>query len=281
MDETIFVRINERHGKLSRVFRNIADYILKNYMTVPFLSISELSRAMDVSAASITRFCKEMGYTGYPEFQKSIQRIAQNEMIPMREIKNSVAAEFRDDEILQTTIDLNIENLRYTYSEHLQENFDRAVEIITSARRVYVIGLRTTYSPAYYLYSMLSGFMDNVILLKTGVEDMYDHIMNINENDVLVAISFEKYTRATHQVADFFKRHGSRLIALTDFQVSPLATNADAVLIAKNTSTTFSFVSAMTILNAVITAVGRHNKNETLEMLKKKQALLLEQGVHL
>lgn len=279
MNTTLFQLLDQHYGEFSKTQRLICDYIRKNYYDLPYFSISELSEKAGVSVGSITGFCKVLGFPGYTAFRRELQRITQQEIFSMREIKNSIA-ETSNANVLKEIIDSNILNLQRTETELLDRTFTEAVDLLDTARRIYVIGLRSAYAVAHYFYFTLSDFMDNVTLLSIGEGDVYDRIMHITPNDVLVTIGFEKYTKTTCDVTRFFQERGCKIIALTDKLSSPLASMTDTVLIAQNSSTTFSFVSAMTILNAIVVGIGRKHRKQAIRELDAKQAVLKEQGIH-
>lgn len=281
MKANVFLLIDDKYNTLSKTFKIISDYIRQNYTIISFLSIKELSEKIGVSPASITRFSQELGFSGYPAFQKEIQTILQKEISPMREIKNSISEHSNDEDLLKKTINTNIENLEKTYSDSLDESFKKAIGLIKNARNVYITGMRSSFSVAYYLYFMLGQFMDNVILLSAGTQDIFDRISYINSNDVLVAVSFSKYTKLTSQVVQHFKKQNCSIIAVTDSHASPVAINANALLIAKNSSTTYSFVSAMTILNALIIGIGKLDREKTLKVLKEKERISIENDIYI
>ncbi|WP_432403523.1 MurR/RpiR family transcriptional regulator [Wukongibacter sp. M2B1] len=278
--DSIFSEIDKQYNNLSKTFKLIADFVKDNYSTIPFLSIKELKEKIGVSTASITRFSQHMGFKGYPDFQKEIQGIVEKEIVPMREVKYFI--ENNDDKnILQETIDSNIKILQATYSDELYKNFNRAIEFIMKSRKVYILGCRSSYSAAYYLGFMLQGFMDNIELIDAGHQDFSNKLAHIRENDVLIAISFSQYTKFTSNIAQFFKDNGNRIIAITDSYSSPIAIKADATLLAKNGTNTFSFVSAMTILNALVVSLGKTNKKETLKKLKDQERIAIDTGIYI
>lgn len=276
----LFHLLDQHYATFSKTQKIICDYIREHYLDLPYLPIAALSERIGVSVGSITGFCKVLGFAGFTAFQKELQRIAQQELFSMREIKNSIAEASSNEGILKEIIDSNILNLQRTQTEHLDQAFDEAIDLLCGARKIYVIGLRSVYAVAHYFYFTLSDFKDNVTLLSIAEGDVYDRIMHISPNDVLVSIGFEKYTKATCDITRFFQERNCKIIALTDKLSSPLASMADTVLIAHNCSTTFSFVSAMTILNAIVVGIGRRNQKRTLRELDAKQTILRECNVH-
>lgn len=276
----LFHLLDQHYELFSKTQRIICDYIRENYLDLPYLSIAALSEKIGVSVGSITGFCKVLGFDGFTAFQKELQKIAQQELFSMREIKNSIAEASSNEGVLKEIIDSNILNLQRTQTDHLDQAFEESVDILCNAKRIYVIGLRSAYAVAHYFYFTLRDFKDNITLLSLAEGDVYDRIMHITPNDVLVTIGFDKYTKATCDVTRFFQERGCKIIALTDKLSSPLASLASTVLIAHNCSTTFSFVSAMTILNALVVGIGRRNQKRTLREMDAKQALLKSCNVH-
>lgn len=280
MDINLFLLIDKNYEEFSKTYRTLCDYIRNNYIDLSYLSIIELGEKAGVSVGSITGFCKALGFAGYSAFQKELQHMAHQDVLTMHEMKNSISGKYGTNNFLKEIIDLNITNLQRTYSDELDKEFQVAIDVINSGKHIYIIGLRSTYAVAYYLYFMLSDFKNNVTLLSLGEGDIYDRIMHISSKDVLIAIGFERYTKMTCDIAKFFKDHQCRIIALTDYRSSPLAILADVLLIAKNSSTTFSFVSAMTILNALIIGIGRVDQKNTLHELEVRQSFLKNHDVH-
>lgn len=279
MSKDIFSLLESKYSNLSKTFKLIADYIKENYSTIPFLSIKELKDRIGVSSASITRFSQELGFSGYPAFQKAVQKVVEKEIAHMREVKSSISDSDEKD-ILKNTIDLNIEILKSTYSDDLYDSFNTAIELIENCKKVYILGLRSSYTVAYYLYYMLGQFMENIELLSVGTGDVFNKLAYINKEDILIAINFAQCTKNTSKITQYFKKNGNKIIAITDSYSSPVAIRADAVLFARNSPNTYSFVSAMTILNALIIKLGKINKDKTLNMLKQQEIIAIENDVY-
>ncbi|GAA0725674.1 MurR/RpiR family transcriptional regulator [Clostridium malenominatum] len=280
MENNVFNIVDKKYSSFTKTFKLIADYIKENYSDIVFLSIQELGDSMGVSNSSITRFCRELGYGGYAEFQKALQSLIQKDITPMKEIKKSIS-DLRDEEdILQKTIELNIATLQSMYSESMKKDFQQAVELVSEGKKVYIVGTRSTFTVAFYLYFMLSRFMDNVVLLSPGQMDVYDKISSIDKEDVLISISFSRYTKFTSDVTNFFKNKGCKIVVVTDSHSSPVAVKGNCVLILKNSSSTYSYVATMTALNALVTAVGAKNQEETLAKMDEKEKNCFENDIY-
>ena len=249
-----------------------------------YQSISEISQKIGVSTGSITNFCKLMDYKGFQQLHDELRQVAKGEIFPLRDIQDSITTESLGEgaRILQQVLEMNIENLQATFTDHLEQNFTAALTQLKKARNIYILGLRSCYALSYYFYFMLKdiGF-NNVHLLSLGTGDIFDQVANVRRGDLIFSISFQTYTQATCDVTAYFLKRGAASVALTDLQSSPIAHGAKAVLIAKNATSTFSYVSAITILNALVIGLGRSDQDKTMRCLEERKALLQEQHVHL
>ena len=199
----------------------------------------------------------------------------------MREIRLSIAENAEAGEALGEVLRENIMCLESGYTPALREEFKRAAEKIAKARTVYILGLRTTFSVAYYFYSMLGQIRDNVVLVKPDTGDVYDHLLDANKDDVLIAISFSRYTRQTTEIADFLLRLGVQVVAITDSHTSPIARRAETILLARNSPRTFSFVLAFTLANAFVVELGRQNSETAMKRLQRREQLADLIGIYL
>ena len=284
MQNTIFSKIQAKYSTFSPTHKKIADYICQNYIEMTYQSISEISKKIGVSTGSITNFCKVMDYKGFQQLHEELRRVAKDEIFPLRDIQDSITSQSLGEgaQLLQQVLDMNISNLQATFTDHLEQNFTIALNQLRKARNIYILGLRSCYALSYYFYFMLQdiGFT-NVHLLSLGTGDIFDQVAGVRRGDLIFSISFQTYTQATCDVTAYFLKRGAASVALTDLQSAPIAHGAKAVLIAKNTTSTFSYVSPITILNALVTGLGRSDQEKTMRCLEEKKALLQEQHVHL
>lgn len=280
MQKEIIKTITEKYNSFSKTNKIIADYILKNYYYVSFFTIKELSEKINVSPASITRFAKAIGLEGYPMLQSKLQEIVKTKITPMREIRESITFMEEEKNILEDIFKANIKSLEFSLTNELLNSFFYAVDCILGSRKIYILGLRSSYSVAHYLYFMLMQFMDNVNLLNTNSWDIYDRLAGTSEKDVLIAISYAKYTALTQDIVKFCKTKGVKIIAITDSISSPIAIDSDIPLIGKNASNAYSFVCAMSICNALVVACGGKDKDESIAKMKQKEQVLIKNNIY-
>jgi len=276
----IFEKLRNKYDNLSKTHKKIADYIFNNYRNFAFSTLEDLSKELSVSPASIYRFTKELGFNGFPEFKKHLQKYIKNELTPMKELRKSIEAKEENDNILYDTIDSNIEILESIYSKKIKEKFKKIILKMKKANKIYIFALRSTFTTAYYFNFMLNRFLSDVELLELNQCDLYDKLQNIGENDLLFTLCFSPYTNKTIEVLKFFNQRKAYTIAISDAINSPLLTKADLSVNIEMGEKTYSFVSVMTFLNAIVVALGRENREKTIEKLKFEEKFLKERGVY-
>ena len=208
-------------------------------------------------------------------------KILKKEITPMKEFKESILQTGEEETLLDDVILQNIEILKKLPNENLKENFKKALEIIENSGKIYIVSSRSSYSLGYYFYFMLKEFKENVEIIISGTEDYTHKLLYLKENDVLFTISFHAYTDFTYKIAQFFKKRNNKIICLTDTLTSPFALISDCALLSKNGEKTYSFVGAMTILNALCIKLAKLNKENTLESLEKLKEIAMEMKVYL
>lgn len=266
--ENLFMKIEKRYDEFSKTNKKIATYIKGNVDQAAFLSINELEKKSGVSKASISRFTKEIGFLGYSDFQKALSKLVLQNVTPMQEIKHSIM-QGNSDTTLENIIKANTCAMETMYSQGLQDAFNKMLHSFQNTKgNIYIMASRSSYSVAYYLYFMLSGFMKNVYLLSGEQGQMSLQLIHTCKEDSLIAISYSKYSKITFDVVDYFFSKGCNITAITDSHTSPIAMQANQVLLAKNASGAYSFVGAMTIANAIVVAVGKMNAEDTLATMK-------------
>lgn len=281
MKQNIITIIDEKYSEFSKNHKVLADYIKQNINIIAFLSIKELSEKSKISMATITRFTKEIGFDGYVSFQKYLSEMMKNNITPMKEIKE-IINEKEEKNILKNIIDSNANVLHNMYTENLNENFKKAIDILGNTEgKIYITASRSSYSVAYYLYFMLKGIREDIYLLTNENSDISLKLMYLEEKDKLIAISYARYSRFTYEMTKFFKEKKCRIISITDDINSPIALNSESVLLAKNSDISYSFVGAMTLANSIAVSLGRIDREKVLERMKLQDKIAIENGIYL
>ena len=266
MAKDILTHIQENMTSFSKGQKLIANFILSSYDKSAFMTACKLGKTVNVSESTVVRFAAELGYDGYPSMQKALQEMIRNKLTSIQRIEVS-NDRIGDQDIMSMVMQSDIEKIRLTLEETDRTSFSRAVEAISSARRVYILGVRSASALANFMSFYFTFIFDNVVHVDTtSISEVFEQVMRIGPDDVLIGLSFPRYSKRTVKAMQYAKKQGATVIAITDSDVSPLANIADVSLFAKSDMASFvdSLVAPLSLVNALIVAVSRV-KNDQLE----------------
>lgn len=255
--------IQVKFPRLSKGQKLIAEYILKHYDKAAFMTAAKLGTSVGVSESTVVRFANELGFSGYPKLQKALQELIKNKLTTVQRIElsnNFISVE----SALKGVLKSDMENLRVTLEKIDYKTFDQVVNNIFEAKRIYIIGLRSSTALAEFLGFYLNLILDNVKVVAYGVSDIFEQMINISKDDLVIGIGFPRYAARTIESLTYAHSKGTKVVAITDSLLSPLAANADYTLIAQSNMASFvdSLVAPLSIINALIIAVGLREKEK-------------------
>ena len=276
----IISRINEKFDSMSKGQKAIARFILENYDKAAFMTASRLGDRVGVSESTVVRFAILLGYDGYPKLQKSLQEMIRNKLTSVQRIE--MTSEMDQSAILQTVLKADMQNIRLTIEEVDNEVFNNVVDAILKARKVYSLGVRSSEPLAQFLAHYLNYIVDNVQLVTLGINDVYEHFLRLSEKDLCIGISFPRYSMRTLEGMNFAKETGATVVAITDSHNSPLADVANYTLIARSDMASFvdSLVAPLSLINALLVAVGCQRRDEVSEYFNKLESLWSKHSVY-
>ena len=282
MGSDLLTRLNNELKSFSKGQRAIAKFILENYDKAAFMTAGKLGKVVGVSESTVVRFAADLGYDGYPAMRKALQEMIRNRLTSVQRIE--VAKDRIDDkEIIKSVISSDMQNLQVTMDSLDQNCFDAAVNAIVEAKNVYIVGMRTSTSLASFLGLYLNLLRGNVTVINnTAASEIHEQIIRIGEGDLFLGISYPRYSSHTVDAMHFAKSMGAKAIAITDSQASPLAAIADISMFAKSEMVSFidSLVAPMSLINAIIIAVGRRNMDSVAKTFAKLENLWMEYDVY-
>lgn len=253
--------IQSQYTRLSKGQKLIAQYILNNYDKVAFMTACKLGETVGVSESTVVRFANALGYSGYPKLQAALQELIKNKLTTVQRVE--MAHDYSDDfAILNKVLKSDIDNIRSTLEEIDERAFKEASNKLLRARKIYILGMRSSFVVAQYLGFYLDIILDNVHIIRMDMGDAFEQIVRINEEDVIVAISFPRYSKKSYQIVNYAKEKGAHVISLTDSLFAPVASLADNTLLVKSNMASFvdSLVPALSISNALAISVGMKEK---------------------
>ena len=268
--------------KFSKGQKLISRFIINNYDKAAFMTAGRLADEVGISESTVVRFASELGFKGYPEMRKAIQDMIRNRLTSVERIE--VAKRMIDErEILKSVLSSDVENLHTTLNEIDQEKFDLVVNRILSSENVYIVGMRTSTSLSSFLGSYLKLIRKNVFVVQdTMASEVFEQLIRIGKNDLFIGISFPRYSKHTVDAMTFSKSRGAYTVAITDGKHSPCYDVADICLFATSDMVSFldSLVAPMSLINALIVAVGSRSPDNSLETFKQLEHIWEEYDVY-
>lgn len=282
MKNNLLKEIENRMSSFSKGQKLIANYIIEHYDKAAYMTAAKLGSLVKVSESTVVRFAIELGFDGYPALQHSLQEMVRARLTSFQriEVTNS---RIGDGDILSRVLLSDAEKIKHTLEGIDREDFDEAVDKIVSARTIYIMGVRSSAALAGFLQYSLKMISDNVKLVETtSGSEMFEEIMGIGADDVMVAISFPRYSKRIINAVDYAKHAGADVIAITDSLTSPIAQQADQKLIAQSDMASFvdSLAAPLSIINAMIVAVARKRQDELTVRLRRLEEIWDEYDVY-
>lgn len=246
------------------------------------MTAARLGEVTGVSESTVVRFAADLGYRGYPGMKKALQEIVRNRLTSVERIE---AAESTMDghDVLKAVLRADINNLQATLDEIDQDYFNQAVDMILSAKHIYIIGMRTSTTLADFLAIYLKLLLDNVTVVKEiAAREVYEQLLRIGEGDLIIGISFPRYSKRTISAMKFARDRGARCLGLTDGKVSPLNEISDVCLYTKSEMVSFldSLVAPLSMINALIMAVSARDRTRTFETFRELENVWKEYEVY-
>lgn len=273
MQQDLLNEIENKMQSFSKSQKLIGNFILESYDKAAFMTALKLGNAVGVSESTVVRFAIEMGFEGYPELQKALQSMMKNRLTAVQRI-NITNDRIGDGGVLKNILSQDMDRIRHTLEEIDEAVFNNAIEKISNAKNIYILGSMSSSILARFLDYNFQLMFDNVHFVQAvGTSGIYQQIFRINEEDVFISISFPRYSQSTAKATAYAKSRGANVVAITDSMTSPLAEYADELLIARSDMASFadSLVAPLSLINAIIVALGSKNREKI-----EKNFLMLE-----
>ncbi len=262
--------------------KQIARYILEHYDKAAFMTASRLGMTVGVSESTVVRFATELGYDGYPHLQRALQEMIRNKLTSVQRMEVS-SDRMGGRDVLQTVLHADMDMIRQTLDELDRDAFQGAVDALIGAKRIYILGVRSSSALSNFLGFYFNLLFENVRLVHTNsVSEIFEQMLRIGPGDVVFGVSFPRYSKRTLSAMQYARDRGARVIALTDSRLSPLARVADHLLLARSDMASFvdSLVAPLSVVNALIAAVGMSRRDEIEQTFNKLERIWEEYDVY-
>lgn len=262
-------RINEKYSSMSKGQKLLSTYITDNYDKAVFLTAEKLGKVVGVSESTVVRFATHLGYRGYPEFQKALEELVRNKLNSIQRMEVTYGR-ISQSKILDTVLQSDAEKIKSTLEQIDQNAFEAALDIILNAKHIYIVGIRSCAPLASFMSFYFNLMFDNVHLLHTSSSsELFEQMVRISEDDVIIGISFPRYSMRTLKAMEFANNRNAKVITLTDSVHSPMNLYSSCNLIAKSdmASIVDSLVAPLSVINALIVALCMRKQSEVAETL--------------
>ncbi|MGN0398626.1 MAG: MurR/RpiR family transcriptional regulator [Blautia sp.] len=272
--ENLLNKMNVKYQKFSKGQKKLASYISDNYDKAAFMTAAKLGETVGVSESTVVRFAIHLGYKGYPEFQKALEELVRNKLNSIQRMEVTYG-KVPQSEILDTVLHSDIDKIKMTMENIDHEAFEQAVETILKAKSIYIVGIRSCAPLASFLGFYFNLLFDQVHLLHTNSSsELFEQMIHISSDDVIIGISFPRYSMRTLKALEFANNRNARVITLTDSIHSPMNLYSSCNLIARSdmASIVDSLVAPLSVINALVVALCMRKQKEviaTLEDLEK------------
>ena len=282
MSRDILMMIQDGMSDFSKGKKRIGQYILENYDKAAFMTAAKLGKTVKISESTVVRFAADLGYDGYPAMQKALQEMIRSKLTAVQRIEVS-NDRLGDQDILATVVQSDIEKLRLSLEEIDREEFSQVVDAIVGARKIYILGVRSAAALSDFLDFYFNLIFENVRQVQTTLaSEMFEQMLRVGPEDVVIGISFPRYSTRTVRAMEFARDQGATVIAITDSELSPLYETAAYRLLAKSDMASFvdSLVAPLSVINALIMAVGRKKSAEVTDTFRHLENIWDEYQVY-
>lgn len=264
MSKSVLQTIRAGMDSFSKGQKRIAAFILDNYDRAAFMTAAKLGETVSVSESTVVRFAAQLGYDGYPDMQKALQELIRGRLTSIQRIQVS-RDQMTGSDILGSVMQRDMNGIHDVIERLDRVEFDRVVDKLLHAKHIYILGVRSSSFLAGYLNFYLHLIFKNVTLVQSSAAgEIYEQLVHIGPGDVLVSISFPRYSKMAIHAVEFARCRGGDVVAVTDSPMSPMYKMASASLLASSDMISFvdSMVAPMSLLNALILAVGQQRRDE-------------------
>ena len=288
MTKDVLHTIQASTPELSKGQKRIAAYILSDYDKAAFMTASKLGklvgalgRECGVSESTVVRFASQLGYDGYPAMQRALQEIVRSKLTSIQRIQASNDTLFSAD-VVASVLHRDMDTIRQAIEGIDRSAFEMVVDKLMSARHIYILGVRSSSFLAGYLHFYLHLIFENVTLVTTNsAGDILESILRIGPGDVLVGISFPRYSQSTVKGVRYAHDRGADVVSITDSELSPLYPLSSVALMARSDMISFvdSLVAPFSLLNALIVAAGHRKNADIAQIFDRLENIWDEYGV--
>lgn len=280
--DNLISRINDHYTSMSKGQKRLADYCMEHYEKAAFMTAAELGKQAEVSESTAVRFAALLGYSGFPEFHDNLEEMVRMKLNSIQRMEVAYGR-IPQEEILETVLRRDENNIRMTLEQTDRKAFQMAVDTILKARTIYVVGIRSCSPLAEFLSFYLKQIFSDVRLVSTNnASEIFEQMIRISEEDVVIGISFPRYSMRTLKAMEFANNRNAGVITITDSIHSPMNLYSSCNLIARSdmASIVDSLVAPLSVINALIMALCMRRQKEVVYTLRTMEKIWKDYQVY-
>lgn len=273
--------IQQNFAKLSKGQKLIAEYIMENYDRAAFMTAAKLGEKVGVSESTVVRFADTLGYNGYRDLQNKLQEVIKNKLTTVQRISLVDNCSSKEN-LFEKVFKKDMSNINKTVDEIDFDVFQDAVDKILNSEKIYILGLRSSSFLAGYLGFYLNFIIENVTVVTAGPNDIFEQLFKVTDKDVVIGISYPRYSTRTLDALNYVKEKGCKVIGITDSLISPAARISDITLLASSNMVSFvdSLVAPMSLINALVIAIGMKKGDDITKYFKDLEDIWKKHSVY-
>lgn len=269
-EENLLSVMRRRYDEMSRGQKALIRYISAHTDETAFMTAAQLGAEVGVSESTVVRFAGALGYDGFPAFQKELAHLVRTKLssIDRMDLAYGNASQ---SEIINSVLKSDIEKIADTISNVDVKAFESAVETILAARDIYVVGIRSCAPLAGFLSFYLNMMFGHVHLISTNsMTEVFEQMITVNEKDVVIGISFPRYSMRTLKAMEFANDRNAHVISITDSVHSPMNLYSSCNLLARsdNISIVDSLVAPLSLINSLVVALCMKRTDRVIAQLE-------------
>lgn len=272
--------LNQHFDSFTHSQKLTANYLTDHMTEFAFSTLESLAEKIDVSTTTVIRFSRALGYKGFSEMQRDIQaELKQKESLPGR---LADMPPISDNHLLRESFENDMKNIRKTLEVQRDEDLKKAVEIISGAKNIYVLGMRSSFAVAHYMASQLGEIKKHVNLIQSIGMIYPEEIVGAGEGDVCIAYLFPRYSKVAATMITWLREHGAKVVLITSMNYGAVSGYGDVILPCAISSVTYknSFAAPLCLTNYMIAALAKQNYEEAKDVLSRTESILA-QGYYL
>ena len=280
-DSNIIKNIQDNYSRLSKGQKVIAEYLVNHYDKAAFLTAANLGKILNVSESTVVRFANALDYSGYKELQRELQEIIRNKLTTVQRLNLSENYN-KNENTIAKVMEKDIENMKKTLNEVDHESFFKAIRYTLKAKKIFILGLRSSSFLSGYLAFYMNFIFDNIHLVKHGANDIFEQLMKADKDDVIICLTYPRYSKRTLEAIDYTRTKGCKVISFTDSLISPASGKSDVTIIARSDMLSYvdSLVAPMSLINAFIIALGNEKKEDITPYFEELEYVWKTYGIY-